>query len=573
MKRWKKAAAMGLAFMLAAVCSAGCGNSSVKTESTGTTAGASEESVSAQSDGTVDKVVWFSDVDFWSPPIKWNAEEGTVMGDITEATGLEFEMNIPAGDGSTKLALMIVNGSLPDIMSLTDSATIKELVSSGQVWKLEEFLQQYDPTSHLLNGGYAEDIKQLLIERDGDWYAYASHQNSPDNRKLYPPYSDYYEWKINYGENYGILWNDTALKEFGLTPEDLQTEEQVLAAFEMVKNSGKTVNGASYIPILVDGNMYQDATVRALEYFFGAMQIDDEGNYQDWIQAPESKHALEFLNTCVRKGYIDPNQFTIDTAGMQSYMASGRVLCFVGNKANTGAGMDKIGTTWTSTGAILSSEGTLPALPHNNEAGAGWIQTFISKDCSQPEKVAKWLSWMSSDEGMTLCVYGKEGVDYTLDEQGGYVETELGEEKKLDYTNTGLTAYWPFHNTDFFNHKDPAPEEGTEDYQGMLNDTALGRMEETTVYNSALLAFPDTLIDPSSDLGISKSQIDNYLKGQISTIVMAKDDASFEKEYEAMLNQLNKLGIEELNAAYNTAYQEKCEYYGETLTNCNKDRH
>ena len=84
MKRWKKAAAMGLAFMLAAVCSAGCGNSSVKTESTGTTAGASEESVSAQSDGTVDKVVWFSDVDFWSPPIKWNAEEGTVMGDITE---------------------------------------------------------------------------------------------------------------------------------------------------------------------------------------------------------------------------------------------------------------------------------------------------------------------------------------------------------------------------------------------------------------------------------------------------------------------------------------------------------
>ena len=54
---------------------------------------------------------------------------------------------------------------------------------------------------------------------------------------------------------------------------------------------------------------------------------------------------------------------------------------------------------------------------------------------------------------------------------------------------------------------------------------------------------------------------------------MAKDDASFEKEYEAMLNQLNKLGIEELNAAYNTAYQEKCEYFGVTLTTCNKDRH
>ena len=573
MKRWKKAAAMGLAAVLTAATCIGCGTGAQETETGSDTVGTAEESVSEQADGSVDKVVWFSDVDFWSPPLKWNAEEGSIMGGITEATGLEFEMNIPAGDGSTKLALMIVNGELPDIMSLVDQTTIKELVSSGQVWQLEEFLQKYDPDSHLLNGGYAEDIKKLLIERDGDWYAYASHQTSPDNRKLYPPYSDYYSWINDYGENYGILWNDTVLKEFGLTPEDLQTEEQVLEAFEMVKNSGKTVDGASYIPILVDGSMYQDATLRTLEYFFGAMPIDDDGNYQDWIQTPESRHAMKFLNTCVREGYLDPNQFTIDTASVQSYMASGRVLCFIGNKANTGAGLDQTGTTWTSTGAILSSEGTLPAMPHNSEATTGWIQTFIAKDCSHPEKIAKWLSWMSSVEGMTFCNYGVEGTDYTVDEQGGLVETDVAKEKKLDYTNTGLTAYWPFHNTDFFNHMNPAPEEGTESYQGMLNDTALGRMEETTVWNGALTAFSDTLIDPSSDLGISKSQIDSYLEAQISTIIMTKDDASFDAEYEAMLEQLEKLGIEDLNAAYNEAYQEKCEYYGETLTNCNKDRH
>ena len=107
----------------------------------------------------------------------------------------------------------------------------------------------------------------------------------------------------------------------------------------------------------------------------------------------------------------------------------------------------------------------------------------------------------------------------------------------------------------------------------MLNDTALGRMEETTVYNGALIAFRSTLIDPSSDEGISKSQIENYLKGQISTIVIAKDDATFEAQYEAMLGQLEKLGIEKLNAIYDQEYKEKCEYYGESLTNCNKDRH
>ena len=120
---------------------------------------------------------------------------------------------------------------------------------------------------------------------------------------------------------------------------------------------------------------------------------------------------------------------------------------------------------------------------------------------------------------------------------------------------------------------DPAPEEDSEDYLGMLNNTALGRMEETTVYNGALITFADTLIDPSSDLGISKSQIDNYLKGQTATIVMTKDDAAFETQYEALLGQLDKLGIKALNEAYNEAYKEKCAYYGETLTNCNINRH
>lgn len=568
MKRWKRLLGLGVA---TALMLGGCGSTETGTEQE--SSAGQESSTGTTEAESIDKVVWFSDVDFWAPPTKWDTTEGTVTGGITKATGLEFEMNIPAGDGSTKLALMIVNKKLPDIMSLVDSTTIKELVDSGQVWNLQEFLETYDPESHLLNGGYPEDIKQLCIERDGGWYAFASHQNSPDNRKTYPPFSEYYDWSNKYSENYGILWNDAALEEFGLSVEDLKTEEQVLAAFDLIKNSDKTVNGASYIPLLVDGSNYQEATLRSLEYFFGSMPIDDDGNYQDWIQAPESKHALKFLNTCIQKGYLDANQFTVDTASVKSSIASGRVVCFIGNKANTGATTDFTGTTWTSTGAILSSEGTLPALPKNTEAGTGWIQTFISKDCQYPEKVAKWLSWMSSPEGMTYCVYGIKDTDYIVDEQGGYVETDAGLEKQLDFTNTGLTAYWPFHNTDFFNHVATAPKEDTEEYHSMLNDTALGRMEETTVYNGALIAFRSTLIDPSSDEGISKSQIENYLKGQISTIVIAKDDATFEAQYEAMLGQLEKLGIEKLNAIYDQEYKEKCEYYGESLTNCNKDRH
>ena len=107
----------------------------------------------------------------------------------------------------------------------------------------------------------------------------------------------------------------------------------------------------------------------------------------------------------------------------------------------------------------------------------------------------------------------------------------------------------------------------------MLNDTALGRMEQTTVFNSALIDFYSITLDPSSDEGIAKSQIDNYLVGQITAIVMAKDDEEFESKYEDMLAQIDNLGLEDLNKIYDDAYKANCEEYGETLTNANADKH
>ena len=98
-------------------------------------------------------------------------------------------------------------------------------------------------------------------------------------------------------------------------------------------------------------------------------------------------------------------------------------------------------------------------------------------------------------------------------------------------------------------------------------------MEQTTVFNSALIDFSAVNLDPSSDEGIAKSQIDNYLVGQITAIVMAEYDDEFESKYEDMLAQLDNLGIEDLNAIYNDAYKAKCEEYGETLINANADKH
>ena len=45
---------------------------------------------------------------------------------------------------------------------------------------------------------------------------------------------------------------------------------------------------------------------------------------------------------------------------------------------------------------------------------------MISKSTKEPEKLAKWLSFMTSPEGMILSSFGIEGVHYTKDERSHY---------------------------------------------------------------------------------------------------------------------------------------------------------
>lgn len=69
----------------------------------------------AADDVTID---WFSDVSGWGPA-NWNgAETSPLMDSIKENFGVNFEIEQPATDADTKLALMIATDDLPDLFPL-----------------------------------------------------------------------------------------------------------------------------------------------------------------------------------------------------------------------------------------------------------------------------------------------------------------------------------------------------------------------------------------------------------------------------------------------------------------------
>ncbi|GIP17276.1 hypothetical protein J40TS1_29180 [Paenibacillus montaniterrae] len=553
-KKWMLAVCL-VVLLLIVGCSQQSGNGSAN--SNGSSQGSGNEG-----NGDLDKAIWFSTIDFWNPPTNWDTDPQTVTGAITEKTGLTFEFNIPAQDGETKLNLMLVSGGadFPDVVTITNEVLGKKLIEAGKVWELDEFLQQYDPQSHLLTS-FPADIKQAIVSRDGGFYAYPSHMQSEDASKLYPPSGQFYVDIVEYASNGALVVNSRILEEAGLTLADIQTESGLLAAYQKIQDMNLQVDGAPVIPLLVDGKSYQNTTLGFLQDSFGAMPVDKDGNYRDRLLAPETKEALKFLNKAYQSGFLDPGQMTVDNAAVKADMASGRVFTFIGNSADTS--FDK-NDYWTSSGPILADSGTAPVLGKSKQAGGGWMKTYISKTTKHPEKLAKWLSFMSSKEGMMLHIYGFEGIHYQLDEQGLVVKTEQGLQDATDYMKTGVFAYWPFHHTSFSYSTQQPPSEETDPFSITANrvQSAYGKHEKTKIYDNSSFQLPGDLFPADSKLANDELQIKTYKEAQVAKIVLAKSDVEFNQLYDELIEQIKKLGIEALDQERNNFVQQKNNEFG-----------
>ncbi|MBD3921766.1 hypothetical protein H8B09_23590 [Paenibacillus sp. PR3] len=503
-----------------------------------------------------DQVVWFSDVSSWTPPSPWSTDPQTVEGAITEKTGLTFDFNIPTQDGATKLSLMLVsNEEMPDVMTITNEVLAKKLIQAGKVWGMEQFLQAYDPDSHLLQD-FPEDLKQVISERDGGWYALPSHISTNDMRNLYPPSSQYYSDSLLYRRNFGIMINQSILDKLGLKLEEISTEDGLLQAYQQIKDRNLTVDGAPVIPLQVDGKTYQETTLVTLQDMFGVMPVDKNGVYRDRLLAPETRHALHFLYRSAHEGYFGVGQFTMETTAVKSELMTGRVFSFIGNTANTGL---KDMDFWVSPGPILSNEGASPVMGISKEAPPGWMQTYISKTTQHPEKLAKWLSYMSSPEGMMLHNFGFEGKHYTKNEHDLVVLTEEGKQAQAGFAASGVSAFWPFANVSWHDSVFQAPMEmtGADGLVVLAVQSAFGKSKHTVTYENAPFRLPADYIQSGSKLSEDQEQINRYKESQITKIVMAKSDQAFSSLYDEMIVKLRNLGIKAIDAKINEKVQEQ----------------
>lgn len=506
----------------------------------------------------------FCDVEFWKAPV-WDTTEGTIMNRISKETGLALDVEVTLQDTGTQMSLMLLNDTLPDIISVVDTTVIHQLVSSGKVWDMEEFLRIYKPDSHLLNS-FPEDVLNELKKRDGGWYAFPSHIESEDCRELWPLRWNCHESYTYYGSNSAIIWNRRLLDQMGLSVDDLQTESQVLAALKKGMDMKISVDGKTMIPLLLDGADYDQAAIEFMMHSFGAEYVDENGNYKDIYLQPETKDALSFYNQLVRSSCIDIGQFHYDNSYVKELIASGRVLCFIGNIANIAYKPDE----WVSSGPVFADSGKIPVYGTNTRATCGWISTFIAKDCDHPEQIAEFIDYMTSEEGYRLWRFGLEGAHYDLDEDGCVIMTEKGKLALTDYTKSGIGAWWMFENTAHYRSLMPNIMDNTLEAYDLENATKYGSHEAVARYDASLLNVPAAFYDENQTLQMISIETTNWKNEQVLKILLAEDDSCFENAYAALLVGLKERGIDTLDKALDDNYKKNCKEYDAFILKHNK---
>lgn len=221
-------------------------------------------------------------------------------------------------DYDRKVSLAITSGELPDIMTVSNVATLKQLVENDLV---EDLTESYKNCA-------SDAIKEIYDSFDG-----RSLENATFDGKLMAIPS------AVPGIGAGLVWlRQDWLDKLNLEgPKTLEELEHILQEFVTKdpggNGKGKTIGLAASEKALF-GNYGALNCMDSIFAHFNAYpkqwMEDEEGKVYYGSTAPKMKEALALMADWYKKGLIDPQMVTRDTDDMISTISGGQAGAFLG---------------------------------------------------------------------------------------------------------------------------------------------------------------------------------------------------------------------------------------------------
>lgn len=543
----KALAAVMAASMILTV--AGCGGGGSSSTAGSSTSSKTESSAAESTDGgdASSEVTGSSGPDDTTEPYEFDAYysyQGSVKpwGEdaaskyMNEKFNIKVNYSCPEADADSKLNLMISSDDLPDVIILDRNANWLKLINLGKLVDINTL--KYEGCS------FDEDIlesTQKLLSVNGGLYGIPNWAR-----------------KGATGGNMSWMVNHDVYEQLG-SPE-LKTLEDLHQFMLDAKDKGvKTSDDQSIFPWLPrqdDNGFY---TVSAIYRSYGNPNLID--TY--WSQADNDVKlavyddnyiaALKIANQWYKEGLFPETTYTDSNDQFVEKLSNGRAAItyydFSQDDTNHFRTLlqEKDGNTYDLLGWELKDFPIYPAADgvdyvYGEEGGTvGWNVNCITTKAENPQRIFDLYTWMLTKDGSINMMYGPEGGLWEgKDEEGNPILKKPEEELTSDEKNAAGCWFWsqPAHSDNVDLTKYAVNEQQPEGSRSwVISIQAHVFTPEDSIHpaipGQKFLTDENTglslEIDPTDDLGMARQAITDECKMRIPQIIMASDDATFDK--------------------------------------------
>ncbi|WP_042203773.1 ABC transporter substrate-binding protein [Paenibacillus camerounensis] len=493
----------------------------------------------------------------------WNNMQDDVGKVITEKTGvtIDAEFDVGSGGGDQKIPMMAASGDVPDLIFA--KGNLSTLVDAGLIIDMTELIDKYGPN---LKKVYGENMNRLKY--------------SLDDQSIYQIPTNMGVGQSSFDATGGFEIQHRVLKELGYP------EVKTLADYEKVLKDYVALHpetdGQPTIPLTLNADDWK-IMITVTNPAFTTTGAPDDGEYyvdpetyeaQLHYKRPVEKEYFRWLNGMYNQGLLDKDTFVQKDDQYKAKVASGRVLGLIsqeweyadGENALKAAGKDEY--TYAHFPVTLSDEYKDHSFMQTGIDGYGLAITTAAKD---PERIIKWLDWMSSDEGQVLRSWGVEGKHYTVNADGKReVPAEISNRKANDVANfqkeTGIGQYLIFGARYGDGVKDPSdnyytatfPDEIVAAYSEAEKESLAGygattwkdlfpKEDEFPVKETGALYNLPVPTDGQYQVIYKKTQ--DIIRKRIPEAILSKP-GDFDKVYDAFLAELDKAGAQDMEKEF-----------------------
>lgn len=473
------------------------------------------------SDGELDTLDIFINFS-WFPVDKF---EGIIPDYVKEKTGVD--LNVTIATDANQLGVMIGSGELPDLV-YTD-VELDRLSNPNLCYSFTELEENFGAS---FDNAREEAVSiARSLSSDGEYYTLLNNYNTNE------------EWenlKLGAPGQAAIYYRKDLLEQLG-NPE-INTVDDFMAVLEQCKTQ---------FPDMTPFGLGGYWKFQALSNFMGVLSSQynpETGDYYYEASAPAYKDFLKAANYMARNGYVTPESYANENEGDGHQAAYNNGCVFYPwhlSYANF--------TQLQSETQKIHPEAEWVVLPKFGEGASvgtsrGWSGCFVSKNCSNPEAAARLLTFLHSPEGQNASMWGREGIDYTLDADG--VPT-FSDEFMTSLSDGSFTEKY----NQMFYFGATAIHELYMNYSG-LDDEILAPF---TSYGEGYKNYPELgVAEPlsSSDEGVIKAKMEELKKSYEARVIFTTSDEEFEAVYEEYMDALEQTGLSEYNQYMKTSIQE-----------------